>query len=168
MSEFEFVLNGEKLVVKSDQNGDHLTIDSVKGESVFRVFSLDNGAYLLEKGNSTHRIKTLKVKDKIFVLTDNESYTFEIPTSKDSNHFGEDQGGHAKSEIRAPMPGKVVKIMVKEGDRVVPKQKLVIVEAMKMENPLMASIAGEVAGVFCKEGELVDSETVLIKLRPST
>lgn len=48
---------------------------------------------------------------------------------------------------------------------VVPKQRLVIVEAMKMENPLVAPFKAEVSSVGCAAGELVDVDKVLIELK---
>ena len=64
------------------------------------------------------------------------------------------------------MPGKIVKVLVQPGDKVEPKQKLVIVEAMKMENPLVAPFSAEILKVNCSSGQLVDTETVLVELAP--
>jgi biotin carboxyl carrier protein len=53
---------------------------------------------------------------------------------------------------------------VKEGDQVEPKQRLVIVEAMKMENPVVAPFKAEVVKINCSEGQPVDADTLLIEL----
>jgi biotin carboxyl carrier protein len=70
--------------------------------------------------------------------------------------------GHRSGEILAPMPGRVVRMLVKRGDAVVPRQPLVIVEAMKMENELRAHRAGTVADVRVSEGSSVEAHAVLI------
>jgi acetyl/propionyl-CoA carboxylase alpha subunit len=66
--------------------------------------------------------------------------------------------------ISAPMPGKVVRILVKPGDEVQARQVLVVVEAMKMENELRAPRHGRVSGVFVGEGESVDAGTALVAM----
>jgi pyruvate carboxylase subunit B len=68
--------------------------------------------------------------------------------------------------IVAPMPGKVVRLEVAEGDRVEAGQGVAIVEAMKMENELRASGAGLVARVRVREGDAVEKDQVLVDLAP--
>ena len=63
--------------------------------------------------------------------------------------------------ITAPMPGKVVRVLVAPGDEVQPRQGLVVVEAMKMENELRAARAGRVVSVSVVEGQSVDAGAVL-------
>ena len=64
--------------------------------------------------------------------------------------------------VTAPMPGKVVRVLVKPGDAVTARQGLVVVEAMKMENELRAARDGRVRDVAVKEGQSVDAGTVLL------
>jgi biotin carboxyl carrier protein len=64
--------------------------------------------------------------------------------------------------VTAPMPGKVVKVLVKPGDAVQARQGLVVVEAMKMENELRASREGRVREVAVTEGQSVDAGAVLM------
>ena len=75
-------------------------------------------------------------------------------------------GGDGRAEgpqrIVAPMPGKIVKLLVKPGDRVEPRQGLVVVEAMKMENELRARAAGAVKEVHAVEGTTVEAGAILI------
>ena len=71
-------------------------------------------------------------------------------------------GGKGPQKLLAPMPGKVVKVMVKPGDAVVDRQGVVVVEAMKMENELRAPKAGTVAEVRTAEGASVEAGAVLI------
>src|SRR5262249_18752167 len=59
--------------------------------------------------------------------------------------------------VTAPMPGKVVRILVKAGDAVTARQGLVVVEAMKMENELRAARDGRVREVAVREGQSVDA-----------
>jgi biotin carboxyl carrier protein len=62
------------------------------------------------------------------------------------------------------MPATVLKVLVAVGARVKKGETLVILEAMKMELPLRASVDATVTAVGCREGELVQPETVLVEL----
>lgn len=69
--------------------------------------------------------------------------------------------------VKAPMPGLVVKIFVEPDMPVIAGDKLLIVEAMKMENLLKSTINGTVKEVKIQEGSTVDKDTVLIIIEPS-
>jgi biotin carboxyl carrier protein len=64
--------------------------------------------------------------------------------------------------IDAPMPGKVVRVLVKPGDAVVEGQGLVVVEAMKMENELKSPKAGKVSELLAVEGAAVEAGAKLV------
>ncbi len=73
-------------------------------------------------------------------------------------------GRHQHEDVRAPMTGKVVKLLVQPGDAVAAGDVLIVLEAMKMEYRLSAPHAGTIEDVQCHEGDLVDLGKVLIKL----
>jgi biotin carboxyl carrier protein len=77
---------------------------------------------------------------------------------------GEHGGGTGAASIVSPMPGRVVKVLVKPGDTVRARQGLVIVEAMKMENELRAPADARVVDVRVTEGMSVDAKAVLVIL----
>jgi biotin carboxyl carrier protein len=66
--------------------------------------------------------------------------------------------------LTSPMPGKIVKLLVKPGDKVDARQGLVVVEAMKMENELRARAAGTVTEVRVTEGSSVEAGAILVVL----
>lgn len=70
--------------------------------------------------------------------------------------------GAGPQRVVAPMPGKVVRVLVAPGDEVTARQGLVVVEAMKMENELKAARDGRVKDVAVAEGQSVDAGTVLV------
>ena len=71
-------------------------------------------------------------------------------------------GGHGPARLVAPMPGKVVRVLVAVGDEVAARQGLVVVEAMKMENELKAGRAGRVREVLVAEGTSVEAGAPLV------
>lgn len=74
------------------------------------------------------------------------------------------EGAHGSGphQVVSPMPGKVVKVLVKPGDTVAARQGVVVVEAMKMENELRSTRAGTVAAVTAIEGQSVEAGAVLV------
>jgi biotin carboxyl carrier protein len=75
------------------------------------------------------------------------------------------EGGSGARAIVSPMPGRIVRVLVKPEEAVAARQPLVVVEAMKMENELRAPRAGTVAEVRVVEGASVEANTVLVVLR---
>ena len=83
-----------------------------------------------------------------------------------------EKGGRAKARHRdastaAPMPGLVLKILVRQGDVVAKGAPLLILEAMKMEHQIAAPRDGKIAAIHCAEGELVQPGVDLITLEDS-
>ncbi len=68
------------------------------------------------------------------------------------------------AEVKSPMPGKIVKIKVSENDSISQGDILLIVESMKMENNILAPGDGTITGVYCSEGDLIDSSKTLIRI----
>jgi acetyl/propionyl-CoA carboxylase alpha subunit len=72
--------------------------------------------------------------------------------------------GAEQTVVKAPMPGVVVRVLAAEGDRVEPRQPLVLLEAMKMETPLVSPYAAVVRRVLVSEGDRVAGGAVLVEL----
>lgn len=73
--------------------------------------------------------------------------------------------GSGPQRLKAPMPGKVIRVLVQVGESVGPRQPVVVVEAMKMENELRASREGTVAEIHAREGMSVDAGALLIVIQ---
>jgi acetyl/propionyl-CoA carboxylase alpha subunit len=75
-----------------------------------------------------------------------------------------DHAAQEQSALSAPMPGTVIKVLVAEGDRVQPRQPLVVLEAMKMETPVVSPYEAVVRAVHVGEGDRVAGGTILVEL----
>jgi 3-methylcrotonyl-CoA carboxylase alpha subunit len=87
------------------------------------------------------------------------SFAFASPPSAEGA-----AGGQGAAHVAAPMPGRIVKIAVADGDAVEEHALLVVLEAMKMEHRIEASAAATVKSVLVKEGQIVAGGTPLVEL----
>ncbi|MGH9661484.1 MAG: biotin/lipoyl-containing protein [Bryobacteraceae bacterium] len=74
------------------------------------------------------------------------------------------RGGLGREQVKAPMPGKVVRVLVEPGDAVEAGQGLVVVEAMKMQNQMKAAHGGRVVAVAVAPGATVNPGDVLVTI----
>jgi acetyl-CoA carboxylase biotin carboxyl carrier protein len=67
-------------------------------------------------------------------------------------------------DVKAPMPGKILEILVNVGDKVNEDDELFILEAMKMENPIYAEAGGVVKEIKVKVNDAVDTDQIMMVL----
>lgn len=105
------------------------------------------------------------VKGQLWVHFQGRTFVYENPLQK---KFGKKGAGKAKSgEILAPMPGKVTKILKKEGDSIETGDVVLVMEAMKMEYTLKADVSGKIETLSCKAGDQVALGKLLVKINES-
>jgi glutaconyl-CoA/methylmalonyl-CoA decarboxylase subunit gamma len=98
----------------------------------------------------------------------NRDYQLELRDPRRRKHSGPAEAGDGPLEILAPMPGRVVKILVAENQNVGTGDSLLVIEAMKMQNELRAPRAGCVQKIFVEEGAGVETNGKLLRLAPIT
>lgn len=120
--------------------------------------------YSLIVDNRSFEVEVDISKDEYRVLVDGRSYHIELIDERKMRLGGFQSGVQlqGRQEVSVPMPGKVIAVLVSEGDRVDKGQGLVIVEAMKMENEVRSPVAGNVREVRVKTGEALDAGNVLM------
>jgi len=112
-----------------------------------------------------YEIDVLEMEEALVVLVNGQPFRVDIQDEREWNggsQPGKGEGRGSQQTVIAPMPGKVVKLLVKPGDKVQAGDGIVVVEAMKMENELKASIAGTVAEIRAEEGKAVNGGDVLV------
>ena len=88
-------------------------------------------------------------------------------TPPDLDELARARGGPSGSEqsaLTAPMPGTVIKVLAAPGDKVEQRQTLLVLEAMKMETPVVSPYEAVVRAVHVSEGDRVAGGTVLVEL----
>ena len=141
-------------------NGDFYSLDIEKVDAQTWHILKDNMSYYVQwiERNDEAKTYTLKVNGSLIILEAKNE--FDILLEK----MGMANVGSAKvSKLKAPMPGKVLDLLVTVGQEVVKGDGLVILEAMKMENVLKADDVGVVKSVNVSIGEAVEKNNVLIE-----
>lgn len=132
------------------------------------IVKKDNSSYhIIHKGRSS-TVNVLATDHKnLKVEMEGEVFEIEIkdPLDQmlDKMGFSEVSNRHIK-EIKAPMPGLVLEISVAEGQEVLEGDKILILEAMKMENSIMISANATIRRILIKAGQPVDKGQVLVEL----
>jgi len=164
--EHELRLGQELFRVKIDDKGGRVraTIGEGTREVDLEIIS-ENCLSLLIEGK-TYTAYVARDDNRRYVQIGGEQYVFEEPQEEVSGVAG-GPAQLAETEIGPPMPGKVVKLLVEEEQKVAAGQGLVIVEAMKMENEIKSTIEAIVKRVNFSAGDLVNLGDVIIELEPA-
>ena len=119
---------------------------------------LGNRSHVIHIADQTDTCNSLTVDGQPFVAN------FVSERSKLIKRYGQQTTVQkTMTELRAPMLGLVTQVLVNPGDRVVPGQGLVVLEAMKMENELRSPIEGRIGQVYVQEGESVTVNAILVE-----
>ena len=144
-----------KSVYRVSVDGNEFTVDGKKTGLTNFSLIVDNRSFEIEVDNKA---------DEYRVLVDGRNYRVNLMDERRVRTSGGIAGGavHGRQMVSVPMPGKVIAILVAEGDTVEKGQGLVIVEAMKMENEVRSPIAGEVKEIKVKQGDTVEGGAALL------
>jgi biotin carboxyl carrier protein len=126
--------------------------------------TLEHGAVTMLVDGSSYNVELEPHGDEVAVLVKGQVTRIDV-TDERRRRMRQAAGGftaEGKQTISAPMPGKVVKVLVSLGDEVKEGQGLVVVEAMKMENELKSPKAGKVVELPAKEGTAVENGAKLV------
>jgi biotin carboxyl carrier protein len=158
---YEFVYKGEAHTLDLDDKKLAKFGDDTKP---IQIDYTPDGRLFLRHGLEVKELFAAIDGDKTFVDIDGVLYEFTAPSGEPGGADGLGGGETDPSKVFAPMPGKVVKIMVNEGDEVAEKEHLVIVEAMKMEHIIVSKANARVKAVNFQVGDQVDTDNPIIEL----
>lgn len=122
------------------QAGDHLVVTTSKG-----------------------KFTALAVKHGDQTLISYQGRTFKVEPAQS---FGQAASASGSGDITAPMPGQIVEISVKEGQVVEAADTILVLEAMKMQQPIKAGVDGKVSQIKVSIGDQVTDGQLLAKVEP--
>jgi len=168
MHAYRIQLNEKAYTVAVEQTGEHdfkVTID----DETFNVESLANqeiSTWLVQSGDDSIRARTRVLPaDTVDVWLGGAAFQAAVRVigaggyTFASHDLGE---GRVSGSIRAPMPGRITSILVKEGEAVETGTPLLLLEAMKMQNELTSPMGGLVKTIHVREGDAVKKDSLLL------
>lgn len=142
----------------------NVQVDAQPAEKILCAFGND-GLVLLRWGTKQTRAYVQRHESETQVIIDGEIYRLERRQPPDVNiaaHGGD--VSHSQKALTAPMAGTIIKVQVHDGEKVQPRQVLVILSAMKMEHTIVAPYEGKVRKVYYQEGAVVKGGAVLVEM----
>ncbi len=138
-----------------------IEIDSVQLSAVREV---EPGVYSLLLDGASYEIRVIETPQGLSAEMGGRRFAVEVRDPRDTSRGARASIGSGRQNIAAPMPGKVVRVLVNVGDSVDVGQGLVVVEAMKMQNEMKATRPGRVIEVRAGAGETVGAGDTLVVL----
>jgi biotin carboxyl carrier protein len=133
-------------------------------EHLEAVKEVEPGVYSVLLEGQSFEVRAIAARDVLSVETGGRRFAVEVRDPRNGSRQSRAATGSGRQSVSAPMPGKVVRVLVQEGDAVDIGQGLIVVEAMKMQNEMKASRAGRVAEVRVGEGDTVAAGDTLVVL----
>ena len=160
---YEVRISGQTRIVELERNGNgwKATLDGQSGPA--DVVEIAPSTFSVLIGGQSHEVCVASYPGgKLILQTGRFEFGAEVQDPR--SWSGRRHGGamaEGRQQIVAPMPGKVVRVLVKAGDEVGAGQGLLVVEAMKMQNEIRSPKSGTIERVTAEEGQAVNAGEVL-------
>jgi biotin carboxyl carrier protein len=128
------------------------------------VTQVEPGVYSVLLEGASYEIRLVETLQGQSAETGGRRFAVEVRDPRDSSRSSRASLGSGRQKVAAPMPGKVVRVLVNVGDEVDAGQGLVVVEAMKMQNEMKASRPGRVIEIRARGGQTVRAGDTLVVL----
>ena len=132
------------------------------------IVEVNDGSFHIVYNNKSFvaDVLTHDSKNKSFeIMINNNTYSVQLKDSFDEllHDLGMDIGSYNKGDdLKAPMPGRVLEILVNEGDSVAEGDGLIVLEAMKMENVIKSNREGVLKSIQTAVGDSVEKNAILL------
>ena len=161
---FKATVDGQSVHGTVQRIGDGSAEGAVSDRSyALQVFEVEPGIYWLKYQDRSFQAFVTADTSGYFVEIGNRRFQVEIEDGQRLRKQGS-RGQHGTVEIKAPMPGKVVRVLAAEGSTVESQQGILVMEAMKMQNEIKTPKSGVVKKVYVQAGDAVNAGDVLASL----
>jgi biotin carboxyl carrier protein len=160
---YEVRISGKTHIVEFERNGESWQAKVDGGSSTADVAETSPNVFSVLLAGRSHEVyATPSSASQVQLQTEGHEFIAEVidPRSWRGRRHGAAEA-EGRQQIAAPMPGKVVRFLVKAGDAVEAGQGLLVVEAMKMQNEIRSPKSGVVERVLVAEGQAVNAGEVL-------
>lgn len=162
-----------KYIVKIADKKKYVSIDGsiveINGEEFdYQYEQLFDSNYILKLGNKIYDISAQRIdREKYIVIINGNTFVVEARTAleeKAREVIEQHSLKNKEQEIKAPMPGMILKVKKQVGDTISPGESVMILEAMKMENELKSPKEGKIKEIIVKEGDTVEKGAKLFSI----
>jgi biotin carboxyl carrier protein len=156
-------IKGRTRTVKVNRASSRTEI-SLDGQGVAAdVVEVEPNAFSILLAGDVFEVRVEKTAQGLRVDVDGREYLAELDDPRQwQRGAGGTSGAEGRQSVFAPMPGNVVRVLVKPGSRVEAGQGILVVEAMKMQNEVKSPKAGKVERISVSEGQAVNAGEVLV------
>lgn len=166
---FEAIVRGENIDLELHEESSEVLFRDNQIRSYH--FQQKNGRYLLRMGTKLYKIDNVEYNKHTVTFTLNGRWcSVDVRDEQDLllDRLGfKTAADIGEGTLNAPMPGKILEILVSEGDEVELGEPVAVLEAMKMENELKAPISGVVSTIAAKEGDSLDKNALILEIEAS-
>jgi biotin carboxyl carrier protein len=158
----EVIVSGKSIHVELRRNRDQVDfqVEGGAAESA-SIIEVQPGVYSVLVNGKSFEARLIRGNSSVTVHLNGQSYDVEIVDPREPNRAHADVSRRGPQTLLAPMPGKIVRVLVAEGDPVQVGTGLLVMEAMKMQNEIKADKAGNVVSLPVREGDAVSTGDVL-------
>lgn len=166
--QFETTVGEKKVEITLDEEN---SVASINGKEIhYELILQQNGRVLYRNGTKLYKVDN--------IVIDGQSVSFSIDgvfvetTVKDNQELMLEKLGFSTNatvsagQLKAPMPGKILELLVSKGDEVKEGQPVIILEAMKMENELKAPASGIIVSLDVAQTDNVEKNQSLLEIEP--
>ena len=150
--------------LRRDDNNEYSVIikdkDEQEKEITVTAKVLGAGSFQFTLDNIIYKCSVAKDGDVRFIHLDGQDYELRRVSEMEEEFEDTEEEG----SLSSPMPGRIVKIFVKVGEKITKGQELLIVEAMKMENKIISPFDGVVKEIFYTEGDQIEANVPLMEI----
>lgn len=159
------VNNGEEWIYESSGEGNKGELNKLPFE--LNLLEVKKGTFHVIRNNHSYKVELLKTDDRkksLLLKVNGNKYEVNIKDKYDEllSRLGMNMNAKVVKELKAPMPGMVLDVLISDGETVMKDQPLIILEAMKMENVLKAPADVVIKSVQVTKSNAVEKNQVLI------
>ncbi|OGL45607.1 MAG: hypothetical protein A2161_12560 [Candidatus Schekmanbacteria bacterium RBG_13_48_7] len=161
-------IDGSEKIVDIEKDGENFKITVDDSEKSVQWIPIGEHSYILSFENKSLPVYLVSSNNIRYINIDGENYLTESVTRIKKTHITGIESTLDENEnfIAAPMPGKIVKILVDEGSPIKKGQNAIILEAMKMETHVVSPQNGIITKINFSVGDQVNLGEILIEIQP--
>ncbi len=158
-----FVIDGKEYEIEKKSINKNIVSASINGKEItIEIFKKDDSFFVKKKGVLIPVFFAKDESNNFYIQLNGEDYRVHQKTVLEQAE--NEERSLSSGKIEPPMPGKILKVMVKEGDNVEENQVLLLMESMKLQVEVKAPFGGKVKLLNVLEGQTVNSGELIVEI----